>query len=144
MKSTTIPMRILLIIASLLICSFPCNLSADTPQIRVSVETRGLDNDDPRMLSALLREFRKLDGVVVTDTQPALKITCNVLRAHTEDGRFVGYACSTALTDANNYLIAHTVHKASTIDMLAHAIALEADGEFIEQMRRAAQPSASP
>src|SRR5215472_15592874 len=91
--------HLLPLVASLFICSLPCNLSADTPQIRISVETRGLDNDDPRMLSALSREFRKLDGVVVTDTQPALKITCDVLGAHTEDGRFVGYACSTAVTD---------------------------------------------
>jgi hypothetical protein len=68
-----------LFVASLLMCSFACNLSADTPQIRVSVEAKGKNGDDARIVSALSRELRKLDGVSVTDAQPALKIYCLVI-----------------------------------------------------------------
>ena len=144
MQSTAQKFHLTAFVASLSIGSFACNLSADTPQIRIFVAAEGSNNDGPQMLSALSRAFRRLDGVVVTDTQPALKITCNVLRTHTEDGRFSGCACSIAITDANGYPLAHTVHIASTIDALAKSIATHMDGTFIEQMRRAAQPSSSP
>lgn len=44
------------------------------------------------MVSALSREFRKLDGVSVTDIQPALKILCvdtgNVIETHEHEGDF--------------------------------------------------------
>jgi hypothetical protein len=64
-------------IASLLICLSARNLSADTPRIRVSVAVRG--DDEPQMLSALSHELRKLDGVLVTDTEPALKRCVSIL-----------------------------------------------------------------
>ena len=66
--------------ASLLICWFACNLSADTPQIRLSVQVEG--DDDVQMVSALSREFRKLDGVSLADTQPTLIIRCVVYQIH--------------------------------------------------------------
>jgi hypothetical protein len=59
------------LVASLLICSFACNLSADVPEIRVSVEAQGENGDDTRMVSALSHEFRKLDGISVTHTTGA-------------------------------------------------------------------------
>jgi hypothetical protein len=41
---------------------------------------QGDNGDDARMISALSHKFRKLDGVSVTDTQPALNITCVVIQ----------------------------------------------------------------
>jgi hypothetical protein len=81
--ASTIPaykFHIIPFVACLLICLFPCNLPADIPQIRLSVRAHGENGDDARMLSALSHELRKLDGVVVTDTQPALKVTFAVMR----------------------------------------------------------------
>jgi hypothetical protein len=133
------------LVASLLICSFSFNLSADAPQIRVSVAAEGLGGDTPSMVSALSREFRKLDGVLVTDTQPELKITCTVMRLTANSGRFqTGYAASVAITESNDRLIAHNVLTHNTIDALAHAIAVNVDGAVIEEKRRAAQPSPTP
>jgi hypothetical protein len=124
--------------ASLLICSFSFNLSADTPQIRVSVDAQGLDGDTPSMVSALSREFRKLDGVLVTDTQPELKVSCNVMRLTAKNDSFrTGYAASVAIIDSNDRIIAHTVTIDHTIDALAHAIAVSVDGRMIEERRRA-------
>jgi hypothetical protein len=141
------------VVAGLLICSYACNLSADTPQIRVSIQVGGgpdrANADDARMLSALSHEFRKLDGVSVTDTQPALTIHCIVEQnkaTETLNGRKVlfGYSCSVAVTDADGRLIYHGIEGGSAIDRIAHAIAVAVDGRMIEQMRRAAQPSSSP
>jgi hypothetical protein len=64
----------------LLICLFACNLLADTPPIRVSIEGKCSECDEAQMVSALSHEFRKLDGVLVADTQPALKIDFGVMR----------------------------------------------------------------
>jgi hypothetical protein len=134
--------------ASLLICAFPCNLSADSPQIRVSVAVGGDDTTDTAMLSALSHEFRKLDGVSVTDNQPALKIHCVVYQIHgvaqQSRGRGVGYAASVAIMWPDGRLATHIVCTSSTVDALAHMIAVNLDGSIIEQMRRAAQPSSSP
>jgi hypothetical protein len=127
-----------LFVASLWICFFQCNLSADTQQIRVSVNAQGSDSV-AEIVSALSREFRKLDGVVVTDTQPALKIDC-VVGAMTV---VKGYACSVAVTDADGHLLIHNYYLSSTIDSLAHNIATSMDG-WIEKMRRDLQPSPSP
>jgi hypothetical protein len=51
MQSTAQKFHLTAFVASLLICSFACNLSADTPQIRISVAAQGLDNEDSLMLS---------------------------------------------------------------------------------------------
>jgi hypothetical protein len=146
--TSTIAARTLHVIAffaSLLICSFPCSLSADTPQIRVSVDAQGLGGDTPAVVSALSREFRKLDGVLVTDKRPELEISCNVMRETANSGRFgIGYAASVAITDSNGRLLGHNVLTHNTIDELAHAIAINVDGAWIEEKRRAAQPSTTP
>jgi hypothetical protein len=129
-------------IASLLICSFACNSLGDTPQIRLSVQAQGDNGDDARMVSALSREFRKLDGVLVTDTQPTLKITCMVIRLTARGGKLrTGCASSTAVTDADDHLITHIAQSGRDIDQVAHEIAISFDGTLIEEMRRAAQPS---
>jgi hypothetical protein len=128
-------------VASLLICSFACNLSAGTRQIRVSVQAEGRNGDDARMVSALSRELRKLDGVSVTDTQPPIKIFCVVIHIHT---RLEAYATSVAVTDRDGRLFAHFVHASSSIDEVAHEIAVNLDGKLIEPMRRAMQRSSTP
>ena len=135
-------------VASLLICSFACNLSAGTRQIRVSVQAEGRNGDDARMVSALSRELRKLDGVSVTDTQPPIKIFCVVIHIHTlyfvEPFRVEGYATSVAVTDRNGRLFAHFVHASSSIDEVAHEIAVNLDGKLIEPVRGALQRSSTP
>ena len=118
-------------------------MSADTPHIRVSVHaTANPDGDTPSTIGALSREFRKLDGVLVTDKQPELKISCSVIRLTVESR--TGYAASVAITDSNDHLIAHNVLIHNTIDELAHKIAVDTDGAVIKKKRRAAQPSSSP
>jgi hypothetical protein len=129
--------RFVLFAASLLICSFALNSAADVPQILISVDAQGNIGDDNRMVSALSHEFRKLDGVSVTDTQPKLKVTCVVIpltvnRGHTR----TGFACSVAVVDADDHLVTHLVQVGGTIDSLAHAIAVDLDGSVIEKMRR--------
>jgi hypothetical protein len=139
--------QIIPFVASLLIGSFPCNLSADTPQIRVSVQAQGDNGDDARMVSALSREFSKLDGVSVTETQPAIKIDCVFGRKFVLlSGKNVPivYASSVAVTTFDGHLVTHLLLTHTTIDGLAHEIAVALDGKVIEPMRRAAQPSSSP
>jgi len=138
-------------IASLLVCSLACNLSADTPQIRVAIQATVKNGNDAEIVSALSREIRKLDGISVTDSQPALKISCVAIKSDMQDVRTgerkipIGYAASTAvLNGVDNRLITHFVQTENTIEGLAHAIAIQFDGSVIEPMRRAAQPSSSP
>jgi len=61
------------------------------------------------MLSALSHEFRKLDGVSVTDKQPALKVDCITIQIHAEGVKLVGYAASVALTNIDDQIIGHLV-----------------------------------
>jgi hypothetical protein len=68
-------------VASLLICSIACTSSADTPQIRVGIQAKIENGNDAQIVSALSREIRKLDGISVTDSQPALKISCVVIKS---------------------------------------------------------------
>jgi len=138
--------HIISFVASLLICSLSFNLPADTPQIRLSVDAAVLRGDTPSMVSALSREFRKLDGVLVTDKQPELKISCTVIRLTVAAGgeSRTGYAASVAITESSDHLIAHNVLIHNTIDELAHKIAVDTDGAVIEKKRRAAQPSSTP
>ena len=100
------------------------------------------------MVSALSHEFRKLDGVSVTDTQPALKVDCVVFHMNSDVARdvtLVGYATSVAVTSTDDRLIAHMVLTTdNNIDGLAHKISVLVDGSVIEQRRRDAQPSSSP
>jgi hypothetical protein len=105
----------------------------------------GDEGDDTRMLSALSHEFRKLDGVLVTDTEPSLEITCVVMRLTTQSDSAtpLGYACSVAVTNDDKRLITHSVKTAPTIEVLAHEIAISLDGDIIEEARRATQPSSS-
>ena len=126
-------------VASLLIWVLTCNSSADTPQIRLSVQVEGDNPDDARLRSALSQEFRKLDGVSVTDNQPALRIHCvpNHIPPH-------GYAASVAIMWPDGRLAAHVDFTSPTIDALAQTIAVNLNGTYIEQMRRAAHPSSSP
>jgi hypothetical protein len=128
-------------VASVLICSFACNLSADTPKIRVSIEAQRHNANDAQMISALSHEFRKLDGVSVSDTPPALKVSCLVVDTICGDGS--GYAASVAVS-INGIFDQHFVLTNTTIDSLAHAIAIAVDGSIIEGLRRIAQPSSSP
>jgi hypothetical protein len=133
-------------VASLLICSFAFNLSADTPQIRVSLVVKG--DDEAQMVSALSQELRKLDGVLVTDTQPALKIICLVYHHFMPTRGYgnvsTGYSGSVVVTDADSRLTDHILRADNTIDALAHELVITVDGSDIERIRRAAQPSSSP
>ena len=134
-----------IVIASLSICLFAYNLSADTKPIRVSVAVHCSSRDEAQMRSAVSHEFRRLDGVSVTDTQPALKVTCAIMQLlPTPDSPVTGYAASVATTTIDDRLIGLFVYTAGTVDGLAHRIAVAVDGDAIEPMRRAAQPSRSP
>jgi hypothetical protein len=129
----------------LLICLLACNLLADNPPIRVTIEGKCPDCDEAQMVSALSHEFRKLDGVLVTDTEPALKIDFGVMRLRDSTGHVLnGYAPSVAVTSIDNRLTAHLVTTDNTIEKLAHRIAIGVDGSVIKQMRRDTQPSSSP
>jgi hypothetical protein len=112
-------------------------MPADTQHIRVSISADADEGDTPSMVSAVSREFRKLDGVLVTDTLPELRILCRVMRLNWENGRRAGYAASVAITDSEDRFIDHTVLTYKTIDALAHEIAVSVDGAVIEQRRRA-------
>jgi hypothetical protein len=140
--------RIIPFVTGLLICSFACNASADTPQIRLSIQAFDDTGDNAPMLSALSHEFRKLDGVSITDKQPALKINCYVIKDSISDGSgrhmFTGYSVAIAVTDADNHLLTFGAQTGATIDQVAHNIAVSLDGKLIESMRRSAQPSSSP
>src|SRR5262245_37753934 len=94
-------------VASLLICSFACNLSAGTPEIRISVKVAAADESDwmaavvnADMANALSDEFRKLDGVSVTDAQPTLNITCVVMDTTTLNNGEVGFEAAVTVADA--------------------------------------------
>jgi hypothetical protein len=129
---------ITLFVVSLLIWAFTYNSSADTPQIRLSVQVVGDEPDDVQLLSALSQEFRKLDGVSVTDNQPALRIRRVVIHSPH------GYAASVAIMWPDGRPATHIYYTSPTVDVLAHTIATVLDGSFIQQMRRAVQPSSSP
>jgi hypothetical protein len=133
--------------ASVIICAFACDLSADTPQIRVTIHVFNETGDNAQIVSALSREFRKLDGVSVTDKQPALTIVCDVTPSEvvTPSQKIpVGYAAAVAVLNANDQLVAIMAQTHGTIDGLAHEIAIKIDGTTIEPMRRKAQPTNSP
>ncbi len=120
-------------VASLLIWAFTCNSSADTPPIRLKVQVVRDDADGERLVSALSREFRKLDGVAVTDERPAREIHCVVLDMHEvvqqSHGRSLkGYAATVAIVMADNRLMTLGVHSGDSVDALAHEIAINIDG----------------
>src|SRR5262245_60498629 len=127
-------------VVSLLVCWFACNLSADTPPIRISVQVNREDADSERLVSALLREFGKLDGVTVDGMQPALTIHCVVVHMHQLPQK--GYVASVAIVMAGHLMT--QVNTGANVDALAHEIAITLDGSVIQQMRRAAQPSPIP
>jgi hypothetical protein len=132
-------------VLSLLICSFTCNVSPDTPPIRISVQVQG--DDDVQMFSALSREFRKLDGISANDTQPALTIHCIVftkIQRHGGSRALKGYAASVSIIAPDGRLITHSVYTGPSVDGVAHEIAVTVNGSVIEPMRRAPQPSSSP
>jgi hypothetical protein len=117
---------------------------AGTPEIRVNVESSTRNNgNDTQMVSALSHEFRKLDGVLVTDTKPALNISCAVVPMETMNSKQFGYAASIAITAADGRLITHSIQTDHTIDAIAHTVAISVDGRILEQLRRAAQESSS-
>jgi hypothetical protein len=76
---------------------------------------QGDNGDDARVVGTLSDEFRKLDGVSVTDTQPALNITCVVIQNtyHLADDASWN-AASVAATTVDRHLITHLVQTAST------------------------------
>ena len=93
------------------------------------------------MVSALSHEFRNLDGVSVTDTQPALKIYLDDV-PNIQLGVIRG--ASVTITTPDGRLIAHFVQTSLTLHQLAQEITIIVDGGLIEKMRRAAHPSSSP
>ena len=134
---------------SLLVVSLSCTplmrSSADAAQIRVSVSAQAEHGDDARMVSALSREFRKMDGLLVTDTEPGLKVTCVLIRlSRPTSGSPVGYAASVAVTTGDDHLITHLVQTHETIETLAHEIAVIIDGSVFEPIRRAPRAAGSP
>lgn len=128
-------------VVSLLVCWFTCTLSAGTPPIRINVQASRDDADSERLVSALTREFGKLDGVMVDGMQPAITIHCVVVDMHHLPSK--GYVASVAIVMADGHLMTQ-VNTGATIDALAHEIASTLDGSVIQQMRRAAQPSPTP
>jgi len=156
MRSTTIPTRILLVVASLLIGAFPCNLSAGPWKIGVSVDTGGLDNaDDALMENALLRELGKLDGVEVESVGSplaTLNMTCVVAKSAAPRYKIErGYACVAVVTLNDYRLVTHYIQSAPTIDALAPDIATRVDRDVIQKLlaglrssENPAQPSSSP
>ena len=139
---------ITLLAASLLTCSFAFNLSADAPQIRVAFAVTGKNGDDTRMVSALSHEFRKLDGVSVTEAQPTLKIYCivmhDIFELHKGGQLPIGYSASVVVTTVDGQFVNQFLLSDANIDELPHSIAIDLDGSVFEKIRRSAQPSNSP
>jgi len=134
---------ILSFVVTLLTYVFACQMLAGAPEIRVNVTAPTGDNgDDAQMVSALSHEFRKLDGVLVTDTKPALNISCVVAPMESNRKQF-GYAASIAITAADGRLITHSIQTDRTIDAIAHAVAISVDGKILEQLRRSTQEPSS-
>ena len=143
MKSIRAKNTIVSLVVTLLTYVFACHLLAGTPEIRVNVTAPSGDTaDNEQMVSALSHEFRKLDGVLVTDTKPMLNISCIVAPMETKRTR-IGYAASIAITAADGRLITHSIQTAPTIDAIAHTVAISIDGRILEQLRRAAQEPSS-
>jgi len=164
-ESLTVTTPKFLFVARLLICLFPFNLSADAPRIRVSIIAKANGGEESRLLSSLSNEFRKLDGVQVTDEQPTVKIICTVTpgpsglaralpglrydykkRSHSGEAgnQKIGYAAAVAMTDAEDNFKDLFVQMAYDIDSLAKIIATKIDSDVIEKIRRTAQPSPTP
>ncbi|HZS16490.1 MAG TPA: hypothetical protein VFA51_01015 [Candidatus Udaeobacter sp.] len=135
-------------VAAVIVCVFACNSPADTPQIRIALAVTGKNGDDARMVSALSHEFRKLDGVSVTEAQPMLKIYCIIMHEIFElrkGGELpIGYSASVVVTTVDGQFVNHVLLSDAKIDELAHDIAVDIDGSVIEKIRRSAQPSSSP
>ena len=105
---------------------------------------QGNTGETAQIVSALSHHFRKLDGVSVTDTEPALRIQCLVAATGPASKMQLGYVSSVAAFSIDGRFIAQWVVADSTVDELAHDITLSVEGGVIESMRRAAQPSCSP
>jgi hypothetical protein len=127
------PMKSTILAIYIVAALSPC-LFADAPKIRITVDAEADDGTSGKMVSLLSGEFRKLDGVLITDAQPEFRISC-VLAPIARD-RNLGYAASVAVVDSNNHLVTHLVRIDSTLEKLAHEITLAIDGTVLEQIRR--------
>ncbi len=125
----------LLLIAMLCSLAFPvCIVASD---IRVTVHAEADNGLTGKLVSALSREVRALQGVVVTDDQPQFRLSCSVITIDLRSTR-VGYAASVAIASADGHLLSHFVHVDDSLESLAHEVALSFDGHAIEPLRRAA------
>ena len=106
---------------------------------------QGNTGETAQIVSALSHHFRKLDGVSVTDTEPALRIQCLVRQQPVVPAKCnLDIYLRLRLSASTVVSFAQWVVADSTLDELAHEITLGVEGGVIESMRRAAQPSRSP
>jgi hypothetical protein len=127
--------------ARLFIC-FLCIFSSVAPSVvaeplRVSVRASGDAGLGEQFVGLLSHEIRKLDGVVVTDSQPQLILECVVVTPQARNGNKLGYAASIAVLSGDNRFQGQLLHVENTLESLAHKFALAVDGRVFEKARRA-------
>jgi len=115
--------------------------ATDVPGLRVSVHAEADDGLTGKLVSLISREFRGLEGVVLTDAQPQYRVSCSVITVdHPNAGR-IGYAASVAVTSFEGRLLMHFVHVDNSLESLAHETALSVDGGVLERSRRTNTPA---
>lgn len=72
--------------------------ASDVRALRVSVHAEADNGLTGKLVSLISREFRGLEGVVLTDEQPQYRVSCSVITVdHPTAGR-IGYAASVGVT----------------------------------------------
>jgi hypothetical protein len=120
-----------------MLCCVALVARVDASDIRVGVHADADNGLTGKLVSALSREVRALQGVVVTDDQPQFRLSCSVITIDLRATR-VGYAASVAIASGDGHLLSHFVHVDDSLESLAHEVALAFDGHTIEPVRRAA------
>jgi hypothetical protein len=118
---------------------------ADAASIRVAVRAEADNNLSSKLVSLLSKEMRGLHQVVVSMDSPQYRLSCSVITLDLRNARGVGYAASVVVTSADGHLLMHFVHADTSLESLAHEVALAVDGGILESARREnATPSEKP
>ena len=114
----------------------------------VHVEVNGNDEKvKNRLLSGLSNKLRSLQGVEVTDSNPAFRIRIIAAPIKTQEGKIVGHSLSVVVTkpdkkgksqESKETLLLHTVLSANDADMQAivDQLIADIDVKYIEPLRK--------
>src|SRR4051812_44994312 len=96
-------MKARFLIFGILLISGPFSNAEDKryrPSIRVAVDVSGRSGLDAIIKSYLTREFRRLDDVIITDTNPLYRIGCVAMKNYNHGGQFTVYPLSFVVTSS--------------------------------------------